>query len=302
MVPHFGSGRRKTYMTPARKTFQLRELLKGSRAPTRRNFSFLPARHEWQLDCTAARRGPAAGTAAGKTSCQLRCGLVEKSSEEARVTPNQVTAARILVAFAAVALFSFRAHLLVLHLAAVLLTFLAMALDGVDGYLARRRGLSTPFGAKFDILGDRVVENLFFICFAASGLISLWVPVVFFVRGALTDFVRAQSTHHRSDENWMLRTRWGQSLVASRTSRASYATLKCICFCYLGLLLSIRHLPQWARFGETATRGPLVIAQAITFLAVIFCIVRAIPVLWEARRYLRARAKTPKPAMVGVGR
>jgi phosphatidylglycerophosphate synthase len=255
-----------------------------------------------ELHCV--QRGPAAGTAAGKTSCQLRCGLVEKSTEEMRVTPNQVTVARILVAFTAVVLFSFRAHLLALNLAAVCLTFLAIVLDGVDGYLARRSGLCTRFGAKFDILGDRVVENLFFICFAASGLISLWVPVVFFVRGALTDFVRAQSTrpgHHRSDD-WMLRTRWGQSLVASRTSRASYATLKCICFCYLGLLLSIRHLPQWARFAETPARGPLVIAQAITFLAVIFCIVRAIPVLWGARRYLRARARAPKPAMVGVGR
>ena len=70
------------------------------------------------------------------------------------------------------------------------LTIAAIALDGVDGYLARTRGMATPLGAQLDILGDRVVENLFFTFFAVAGLISLWLPVLFFVRGTLTDFLR----------------------------------------------------------------------------------------------------------------
>ncbi len=106
------------------------------------------------------------------------------------MTPNQVTLARVAAAFAAVALFTAGKDVLAADLAAVLLTVAAIALDGVDGYLARTRGLATPLGAQLDILGDRVVENLFFTCFAVAGLISLWVPVVFFVRGALTDFLR----------------------------------------------------------------------------------------------------------------
>jgi len=106
------------------------------------------------------------------------------------MTPNRVTLARVIAAFAAVALFDLGAHAVASDLAAVLLTIVAIALDGVDGYLARTRGMATAFGAQLDILGDRVVENLFFTCFAVTGLISLWVPVLFFVRGTLTDFLR----------------------------------------------------------------------------------------------------------------
>src|ERR1700728_4565493 len=135
------------------------------------------------------------------------------------MTPNQVTAARIVAAFAAVALFTFFGDLLAADIAAVLLTVAAIALDGVDGYLARTRGLATPLGAQLDILGDRVVENLFFTCFAVTGLISLWVPVVFFVRGALTDFLRglaARAGRTGFAANSMLESWWGKSLVASR--------------------------------------------------------------------------------------
>src|SRR6204780_4293809 len=107
------------------------------------------------------------------------------------MTPNQVTAARVVAAFAAVALFTFLGEVLAADIAAVLLTVTAIALDGVDGYIARSRGLATPLGAQLDILGDRVVENLFFTFFAVSGLVSFWVPILFFVRGTLTDFLRS---------------------------------------------------------------------------------------------------------------
>src|SRR5271170_8264044 len=106
------------------------------------------------------------------------------------MTPNQVTAARVLAAFAAVALFAVAPDALAVDLAAVLLTVVAIALDGIDGYLARSRGLATPLGAQLDILGDRVVEDLFFTCFAVAGLVSLWLPILFFVRGTLIDFLR----------------------------------------------------------------------------------------------------------------
>ncbi len=107
------------------------------------------------------------------------------------LTPNQVTAARVVAAFAAVALFTFGHDALVADATAILLTIAAIALDGVDGYIARKRNLATPLGAQFDILGDRVVEALFARSFfAATGLISFWIPVLFFVRGTVTDFLR----------------------------------------------------------------------------------------------------------------
>src|ERR1700728_1677130 len=137
------------------------------------------------------------------------------------MTPNQVTAARIVAAFAAVALFTFFGRVLAADIVAVALTIAAIALDGVDGYLARRRGMATPLGAQLDILGDRVVENLFFTFFAVAGLVSLWLPILFFVRGTLTDFLRslaARTGRSGFGDRSMLETRWGRALVASRAS------------------------------------------------------------------------------------
>ncbi len=109
------------------------------------------------------------------------------------VTPNKVTVLRMLVAGAAVGLYGAGPHgheAIAIGTCALVLTICAVALDGVDGYLARRLRMTSMIGAQLDIWGDRVIENLFFIYFAGAGQISIWVPVIFFVRGVLTDFLR----------------------------------------------------------------------------------------------------------------
>jgi CDP-diacylglycerol---glycerol-3-phosphate 3-phosphatidyltransferase len=206
------------------------------------------------------------------------------------MTPNQVTATRVVAAFAAVALFTFFGDALAANIAAVLLTIAAIALDGVDGYIARTRGMATPLGAQLDIMGDRVVENLFFTFFAVAGLVSLWLPILFFVRGTLTDLLRGLASRAgRSGfgNSSMLETWWGRTLVASRASRAAYAILKCVCFCYLGLLLPVA---RWqADWLDAGVRHSLLLGgQILAAVAAIFCIARAVPVVWEGRRYLVA--------------
>ena len=204
------------------------------------------------------------------------------------MTPNQVTAARVVAAFAAVALFTFGRDALVADATAILLTIAAIALDGVDGYIARKRNLATPLGAQFDILGDRVVENLFFTFFAATGLISFWIPVLFFVRGTLTDFLRslaARSGRTGFGRNSMVETWWGRSLVTSRPSRAAYAALKCACFCYLGLLLPLPQLPAaWLDANSRLLLSEF--GQILVLATAAFCVLRAVPVIWDGRRYL----------------
>jgi len=204
------------------------------------------------------------------------------------MTPNQVTAARVVAAFAAVGLFTFFGDALAADLAAVVLTVAAIALDGVDGYLARTRGMATPLGAQLDILGDRVVENLFCTFFAVAGLVSLWLPILFFVRGTLIDFLRGvagRAGRSGFGNSSMQETWWGRALVASRGSRAAYAILKCVCFCYLGLLLPVgRWQADWLDAGvrHSLLLGGQVLAGAVA----VFCVVRAVPVVWEGRRYL----------------
>jgi phosphatidylglycerophosphate synthase len=212
-----------------------------------------------------------------------------------RVTPNKITVLRVLLAGVAVGIYASGAHgnAAIFGFAGLALTVAAVGLDGVDGYLARRLNLATPLGAQLDILGDRVIENLFFIYFAVSGEILLWVPIIFFVRGALTDFLRGIAAvrggagmHGREAamfrRNWMLTERWSSRIVAGRISRAAYAALKCFCFCALGLEWTMFHaqslMPPGIRFGIRLTVDGIVAAT------IAFCIVRAVPVLWEGAR------------------
>ncbi|HTV60817.1 MAG TPA: CDP-alcohol phosphatidyltransferase family protein [Verrucomicrobiae bacterium] len=206
------------------------------------------------------------------------------------MTPNQVTLARVAAAFAAVAVFTVWSANLMAGIAAVILIVAAIAMDALDGHLARTRKLATPMGAQLDILGDRVVENLLFTFFAVSGLVSLWVPVLFFVRGTLTDFLRslaARSGRTGFGASGMLESWWGRALVASRASRAAYASLKCICFCFLGILVPLSHAPrEW--LGGGAHFALLVASQILVSATIAFCLLRAAPVFWEGRRYFAA--------------
>ena len=182
------------------------------------------------------------------------------------VTPNKVTVLRMLVAGVAVGLYGAGSHgsAVALGICALTLTICAVGLDGVDGYLARRLRMTSALGAQLDILGDRVIENLFFIYFAASGQISVWVPVVFFVRGVLTDFLRGIAASRgpvggnagagEFQRNWMLVEKWSARIVASRFSRGTYAALKCVCFCALGVEWIVRHAQRFRWWFRGVTR------------------------------------------------
>src|SRR5260370_635489 len=90
-------------------------------------------------------------------------------------TPKKVTLLRVAVGFAAVCLFGRGAWA---NLAAVALTVTTIALDALDGHIARKRKMATPIGAQLDILGDRMIENVYFTYFAVMGMVSLWLPVL----------------------------------------------------------------------------------------------------------------------------
>jgi phosphatidylglycerophosphate synthase len=202
-------------------------------------------------------------------------------------TPNKVTALRVLVGFAAVSLFGRGAWA---NLAAVALTVTAIALDALDGHIARKKRLACPMGAQIDILGDRMIENVYFTYFAVVGMVSLWLPVFFFARGAMTDFLRGlalRAGHSGWGANAMLQSWWGRALVASRWSRGLYAAMKCLCFCYLGLELALTRGPV-ALLGELTVDAQAAIragAFVLTWATAGFCFVRGLPVLVEGWKY-----------------
>ena len=204
-----------------------------------------------------------------------------------RWTPNKVTFLRVAVGFLAVGLFGRGAWA---NLTAVGLTVAAVALDALDGHMARKKKMATPVGAQLDILGDRMIENVYFTYFAVVGMVSLWLPVLFFARGAATDFLRGlamKAGHSGWGADRMLRTWWGQALVTSRWSRGLYAAMKCLCFCYLGLELALTRGPV-ALVGELAANAHAMIrwgAHLLTWTTAAFCLLRGLPVLVEGWKY-----------------
>jgi len=205
-------------------------------------------------------------------------------------TPNKVTALRVVVGFLAVSLFGRGTWA---NLAAVALTVTAIALDALDGHIARKKRLASPVGAQIDILGDRMIENVYFTYFAVVGMVSLWLPVFFFARGAMTDFLRGLALRAGPSgwgANAMLETWWGRTLVASRWSRGLYAAMKCLCFCYLGLELALTR-GSVALLGELTVDGHAAIragALALTWATAAFCFVRGLPMLVEGWKHVAA--------------
>src|SRR5260370_33891815 len=205
-----------------------------------------------------------------------------------RWTPNKVTLLRVAVGFVAVCLVGRGAWA---NLTAVSLTVTTIALDDLDGHIARKKKMATQVGAQLDILGDRMIENVYFTYFAVVGMVSLWLPVLFFARGAATDFIRGlamKAGHSGWGANAFVRTWWGQALVASRWSRGLYAAMKCLCFCYLGLELALTRGPV-ALVGESTVDAHAMIrlgAQTLTWTTAAFCLVRGLPVLVEGWKYI----------------
>ncbi|HTB92079.1 MAG TPA: CDP-alcohol phosphatidyltransferase family protein [Candidatus Sulfotelmatobacter sp.] len=203
-------------------------------------------------------------------------------------TPNKVTLLRVAVGFLAVSSFGHGAWM---NLLGVALTVAAIALDALDGHIARRKKMATPVGAQLDILGDRVIENMFFTYFAVVGMVSLWLPMLFFARGAATDFLRGlamKAGYSGWGTNAMAQSGWAKALVASRWSRGLYAAMKCACFCYLGLELALTR-------GPVALLGPVSLdmhtairagAQTLAWMTGAFCVIRGLPVLMEGWRFL----------------
>ena len=213
-------------------------------------------------------------------------------------TPNKVTVLRVAVGFGAVRLFGRGPWA---NLAAVVLTVAGIALDALDGHIARKKKMATPVGAQLDILGDRMIENVYFTYFAVMGMVSLWVPILFFARGAVTDFLRGLAMKAGQSgwgANAMLQTWWGRALVGSRWSRGLYAAMKCLCFCYLGLELAVTHGPV-ALIGELTADAHMMIrlgAQALTWITAAFCLVRGLPVLVEGWKYFAGTVRPVRGA------
>ncbi len=174
--------------------------------------------------------------------------------------------------------------------ATVPLVFLLLVLDLVDGVVARRTGSVSRLGSALDVAMDRLVEFILWVCFSDLGLIPVWVPLVVITRGLIVDAVRALVLAQGETAFGMMHSRLGRFLVSSRFMRDFYGVTKTCAFLALAGVHALER--QMAQAGASPMLlGALLwiypAGYALTVLAVVLCLARGIPVLFDARAVLR---------------
>ena len=159
----------------------------------------------------------------------------------------------------------------------IILIFVA---DALDGYVARKRGETSLFGALFDIAGDRIVELTLWIVFADNALVPIWVPLVFIARGVIVDTIRSSNAvAHGVEPFALMRSPFGKFVVASKLMRALYAVVKAIAFAGLALR---EPFEQWLPDIWRHVDWPITtLTYFCVYLSVLLCIARGAPVIAE---------------------
>ncbi len=165
------------------------------------------------------------------------------------------------------------------QLASAPLLVLIIALDGLDGYVARRLGEVSVFGSIFDVVADRVVENVLWLVLGDLGLVPMWVAIVFLVRGAVVDTIRYTSRKPGTTVFGMMVSPWGQFIVGGRLMRGLYGTVKALTF---GWVLFWQPWPAleptvWDKWAQTADA----VTMTLVIASVVLCLVRGLPVVIE---------------------
>lgn len=197
---------------------------------------------------------------------------------------NLITILRAIIAIIIVSILFIKSTNI--YVAAFILTIVVIWMDGLDGYVARKLNEQSKFGAVLDIIGDRVVENVYWISFMALGWLPLWVPLVVAVRGLVTDGLRSVAMEQgftAFGSTTMMKNPIGKFIVASNFSRGSYAVFKAIAFS----LLIVANLPNGVHYQyDNIVRF---LAYFSAYASVFFCVARGIPVLIESKRFFPSK-------------
>ena len=152
-------------------------------------------------------------------------------------------------------------------------------MDGLDGYLARKLNQSSKWGSVLDILGDRIVEISYWTVFAVLGWINILFPLVCVARAFTTDGIRSVALskgYTAFGETSMQESKIGKFICASRFMRISYAVAKVAAF----MLLIVVNIPGIEIWSWTPILH--MITMSLAWIAIIFCVIRAVPVVAES--------------------
>ena len=192
---------------------------------------------------------------------------------------NIVSIVRIFIAFIAIGLLFI--HTTCAYIWSVVLTGIAFSMDAVDGYLARKFGQASQLGAVLDIMGDRIIEAIYWIVFAVLGWLPIIFPIICVTRAYITDNIRSVALTKGMTPFGMQSTEWGKFICASKFMKTTYAVAKVAAF----ILLIVAYIPDLNIEIADPIRFTAVI---LAWIAIIFCVVRGIPVVAECGKLFKA--------------
>ncbi len=164
---------------------------------------------------------------------------------------------------------------------AVILTIIAFAMDGLDGYIARKFNETSDLGSVIDIMGDRIVEMSYWIAFSTLGWIWIIFPLVAVTRAFVTDSLRSVALSQgftAFGEKSMQSSKIGNFICASKFMRISYAVAKVLAF----ITIIAAHIPGYEMSPISFTLEKIGLWLAI--IAIVFCVVRGLPVVVESKK------------------
>lgn len=197
-------------------------------------------------------------------------------------TANIVSISRVFIAFIAIWLL-LDINSTEAYIWATILTIIAFAMDGVDGYIARKYNQASELGSVLDIMGDRIVEASYWIAFAAMGWLPMLFPIICVTRAFTTDSIRSVALSKGMTafgEKSMQSSAWGKFICSSKFMRISYAVAKVVAF----VLLIAAKIPALTLSAHDTINA---IAVVLAWIAIIFCVVRAIPVVAESGKLFK---------------
>lgn len=190
---------------------------------------------------------------------------------------NFISIFRVFLMFIAVYLIIALPNSVTAYVWALVLTILAFALDGVDGWVARKFHEESKFGALLDIMGDRIVENTYWILFAVQGWISILFPLIAITRGFVTDTIRSAAMEKGYTPFGMQKNPVCKFITGSKFMRISYAVAKVAAF----VIIVASKIPNLVHADIVFQVG-----YWLAVIAIVFCVVRGLPVVIEAKSVL----------------
>lgn len=215
---------------------------------------------------------------------------------------NLITVGRLIVMFVVVAMIYF-GDVTVIGISMILIA-LVFASDGLDGWVARRRKTTSTFGAVLDIAGDRIVENVLWVLFAALDAVPLWVPFLVMTRGFIVDGLRSMSYAEGMTafgSNNMMRSPLTKWLTAGRFMRALFGYAKAIGFVFLtGYVGSERSDAPGTWLGTLYDNVSFTwFGWGAVWLAVALTIVRGVPVIVDAWEIILGSSRARRDQSTG---